>query len=126
MGSVIDCDGKIYVCGGNTNGHITNSCIMIDGVKSTHWTQIPSMLCRRDELALTIGPDQKIYAIGGFGGAERSPLRDCERYDPSTGKWEAIAPLNSARRALASVCLPDGIYAIGGFDKTKSLATVER
>lgn len=32
-----------------------------------------------------IGPDRKIYAIGGFGGVERAPLRACERFDPSIG-----------------------------------------
>lgn len=84
------------------------------------------MLWRRDEFALTLGPDHKLYAIGGFGGAERAPLRECERFDPATGQWEAIAPLNEARRALTAVCLPDGIYAIGGFDRRKSLATVEK
>ncbi len=84
------------------------------------------MKCRRDEFALSIGPDRKLYAIGGFGGQERAPLRACERYDPETQEWEQIAPLNEPRRALAGVCLPDGVDAIGGVDKTLSCATVER
>jgi len=49
-----------------------------------------------------------------------------ERYDPQKGKWEQIAPLNTARRALAAVTLPDGIYAIGGFDGESYLSTVEK
>lgn len=29
------------------------------------------MRSRRDELAVTLGPDGKIYAIGGYGGQEK-------------------------------------------------------
>ena len=49
-----------------------------------------------------------------------------ERYDPRTGKWEFIASLNIPRRALAVVSLPDGMYAIGGYDGQNYLNSVER
>lgn len=29
------------------------------------------MLIRRDELAVTMGPDSKIYAVGGYGGPDK-------------------------------------------------------
>ena len=63
-----------------------------------------------------MGPDNKIYAIGGFGGPKNTCLSTAERYDPVTKKWEKLADLNIPRRALSAVALPDGIYAIGGFD----------
>lgn len=34
--------------------------------------------------------------------------------------------MNQARRALATVALPDGIYAIGGYDGKQYLSTVEK
>jgi len=34
--------------------------------------------------------------------------------------------MQQARRALAVVALPDGIYAIGGYDGKQYLATVEK
>lgn len=34
--------------------------------------------------------------------------------------------MKEARRALAAVALPDGIYAIGGYDGRQYLATVEK
>lgn len=37
-----------------------------------------------------------------------------------------LPEMNEARRALAAVALPDGIYAIGGYDGTKYLDTVEK
>ena len=40
------------------------------------------MITRRDELAAVIGPDNKVYAIGGYGGAANaSCLNSVERYD---------------------------------------------
>lgn len=37
-----------------------------------------------------------------------------------------VAPLNVSRRALSAVTLPDGIYAIGGFDGENYLSSVEK
>lgn len=47
------------------------------------------MINRRDELAACLGPDNKIYAIGGYGGSSNaSCLKTVERLDPCTGHWE--------------------------------------
>ncbi|EGR33674.1 kelch motif family protein, putative [Ichthyophthirius multifiliis] len=81
---------------------------------------------KRDELALTYGLDGKIYSIGGFGGELNQCLNTVERYDPLYQKWEKIAPLNKARRALCAVTGINGIYAIGGFDGKEYLNCVER
>lgn len=77
-------------------------------------------------MATAIGPDGKIYAIGGFGGPKNTCLKAAERYDPKTNKWEVIADLNIPRRALSAVALPDGIYAIGGFDGQNYLSSIEK
>lgn len=55
-----------------------------------------------------------------------SCLNSVERYDPETNEWQLIAPLNVARRALSAVTLPDGIYAMGGFDGFNYLGSVEK
>ena len=39
-------------------------------------------------------------------------LRTAERFDFKPGQWEMLPEMNEARRALAAVSLPDGIYAI--------------
>ena len=79
---------------------------------------------KREEHGITIGSDNKVYAIGGFDG--KGSLITAERYDPKTNKWERIADLNYSRRSLCVVTLPDGIYAIGGYDGKKYLNSVER
>lgn len=43
---------------------------------------------RRDELAIVLGSDNKLYAIGGFGGIntdDNSCLNTCERFNPEIG-----------------------------------------
>lgn len=82
------------------------------------------MKYKREEHGLTIGPDGKIYAIGGFNG--KHCLRTAERYDISTDKWEEIAPLHCARRSLSAVALPDGVYILGGYDGEHYLDSVEK
>ena len=73
-----------------------------------------------------MGPDGKIYAIGGYGGGDNSCLSSAERFDSHTGKWELIASMNEPRRALTAVALPDGIYAIGGYNGKDYINTVEK
>jgi len=99
------------------------------------------MIQKRDELAVALGPDGKIYAIGGYGGGSSSSqqetqdskssapsncLRTAERFDFATNQWEMLPEMNEARRALAAVALPDGIYAIGGYDGKQYLSSVEK
>jgi hypothetical protein len=105
---------------------------------------------------VALGPDGKIYSIGGYGGGSSSNshnvnladdkdnnstgkdsngkgtnqtsncLRTAERFDFSKGEWEMLPEMNEARRALAAVALPDGIYAIGGYDGKQYLSSVEK
>ena len=49
-----------------------------------------------------------------------------ERYNPEKDEWELVSSLNTARRALSAVTLPDGIYVIGGFDGFNYLSSVEK
>ena len=53
-------------------------------------------------------------------------LNSAEKYDFATQAWTMLPPMTDARRALAVVAIPDGIYAIGGYDGSKYLATVEK
>lgn len=71
-----------------------------------------------------MGKDNKIYAIGGFGGKNNEPLKSVEVFDLQTSKWHKAPSMSTPRRALAAAALADGVYAIGGFDGTKHLDTV--
>ena len=53
-------------------------------------------------------------------------MKEAERFNVAKQSWELLPPMKEARRALAAVVLPDGIYAIGGYDGRQYLATVEK
>mmetsp|Transcript_33008 Transcript_33008/g.29261 ORF Transcript_33008/g.29261 Transcript_33008/m.29261 type:complete len:121 (+) Transcript_33008:312-674(+) len=43
-----------------------------------------------------------------------------------TSKWEIIGKMKDSRRALSAVSLPNGVYALGGYDGEKYLNSVEK
>ena len=71
-----------------------------------------------------MGKDNKIYAIGGFGGKNNDSLKSVEVFDVKAEKWSKAPAMNTPRRALAAASLADGIYSIGGFDGQKHLSSV--
>ena len=40
-------------------------------LKTLAWTKMRPLNFARDELATTLGPDHKIYAVGGYGGPNK-------------------------------------------------------
>ena len=117
-------DKQLIVIGGN-DGQVLDSVHLLN-ISTGEWSQLPSMMTKRDELAVNVGPDGKIYAIGGYGGQNSTCLKSVERFNLQTYEWEKIADLNEPRRALAAVSLPDGVYAIGGYNGSKYLGSMER
>ena len=69
-------EAKIYFCGGNSgngsNGSVLRKFDTLD-LRKDKWTRLPDMMVKRDELSVALGPDGKVYAIGGFGGSKISP-----------------------------------------------------
>jgi len=59
-------EGKIFFCGGNS-GTVLRKFDCLD-LKKGKWSKLAEMIQKRDELAVALGPDGKIYAIGGYGG----------------------------------------------------------
>jgi N-acetylneuraminic acid mutarotase len=59
-------EGKIFFCGGNS-GSVLRKFDCLD-LKKGKWSRLPEMIQKRDELAVAMGPDGRIYAIGGYGG----------------------------------------------------------
>lgn len=111
----------IYIVGGN-NGTVLNTFEMFN---MDQWISLPSMNTKRDELSAVVGPDLNIYAIGGYGG-DSAVLDSAEVYYIETEKWEFITPMGTPKRALSVISLPDGIYAVGGYDGSSYLKDLEK
>ena len=60
----------MLVIGGNDGNSILNAFEAYN-LKEKKVKKMPTMIHNRDELAVAVGPDQKIYAIGGFGGPNK-------------------------------------------------------
>lgn len=115
---------KVYVIGGN-DGKIRKEVEVLD-LESKCWNIMPSLNQQRDELAATLGPDGNLYAIGGYGGNDNKCLITSEKYDFQANKWMVLGKMSDQRRALSAVSLPNGVYAIGGYDGEKYLNSVEK
>lgn len=59
-------DKQLLIVGGN-DGQVLDSMHLLN-LTTGEWSELPSMKTKRDELAVAVGPDGKIYVIGGYGG----------------------------------------------------------
>ena len=58
---------EIYVCGGNNEKETLRSFESYNLI-TKKWRALPPPKTKRHEHSLAVGPDQKIYAIGGASG----------------------------------------------------------
>lgn len=84
------------------------------------WATLASMRAVRSALAVAVGADGRIYAIGGQGNPPSDhdfpgDVASVEAYTPSTNTWTTVASMPTARSWLAAATGADGrIYAFGG------------
>ncbi|XP_072031475.1 kelch-like ECH-associated protein 1B [Amphiura filiformis] len=55
-----------------------------------------------------------MYVIGAGDSLETGHITQCERYDPKTNKWSAIAPLRYGRQNCKLAAINKKIYCLGG------------
>jgi N-acetylneuraminic acid mutarotase len=127
-------NGKIYAIGGIDSGAFPVNTVEVYNPSSNSWSAAAAMPTARAYLA-TAAANGKIYAIGGFDNNFRS-VNNVEVYDPSSNSWSTtvseggifllpLAPMPTARFALAAAGVNGKIYAIGGSRGPGILNTVE-
>jgi N-acetylneuraminic acid mutarotase len=106
--------GKIYAIGGWKGNGPALGTVEAYNPATNAWSSraslpLPELPFPKHDLAATVAPDGKIYALA-WG--------DVETYDPTTNVWQLLSPSPGQLDeviALAAVTGPDGtIYAIGG------------
>lgn len=112
----------MYIIGGSSNKTL-NSCEYFD-YSAKKWKAIATMKICREEHGVILGPDNKIYSIGGHDG--KCCLGTVERYDPKINAWTFLSGLKTKRQGLCSVIQGNDIYAIGGRNSEKYLNSVEK
>lgn len=117
---------KIYVFGGTNSGNCCNTLntVYVYDIETNTWSLAANMPTARFGASATLGPDGKIYVIGGHDGSGYS--NKVEVFDPSTNTWTTAADLPTARYAATAVTSIGGhIYVIGGFGSGGILDSVE-
>jgi hypothetical protein len=123
--------GRVLVAGGAVGafGHYTSlrSAELYDPVTETT-AEVAEMLEPRSSFTLLPLRDGRALAVGGVvRDDENSALASAEVFDPSTGAWSSAGCMHVARWAHRTVALADeSILAIGGFNETLQLRSVER
>jgi uncharacterized repeat protein (TIGR01451 family) len=116
-------NGKIYVVGGITDGDpytaTLGSLIIYDPATDT-W-QPGANVGKNRSLALTVAPDNAIYAFGGEGG--EGPLN--YRYDPALNKWASLSAYYAdPYRSGAGAAYSRGrLFIVGGYEDAYQLTT---
>jgi len=129
LSAVTAADGRIYVMGG-INGVTTVATVDAYDPCTDTWTPRASMPTPRRFLDAVRGRASIIYALGGTVGSVGFPgtqeLTTVEAYDLVADAWTAVASLSTPRGALgAAVGRAGTIFAIGGFDGSSVLSSVE-
>ncbi|WP_248760991.1 kelch repeat-containing protein [Pseudarthrobacter sp. SSS035] len=82
-----------------------------------NWTTIAPLPVGRGNLSVAEAGGL-VYAIGGVYGENDfsgGSTTEVDRYQPATGKWEAMAPLPQPRDTAGAASLNGTLYVAGGF-----------
>lgn len=89
-------------------------------------TRLASMRQPRSECCLVYcSTMNSLIAVGGKG-EDGASLKDCERFNLSSGKWEDMPEMLIARRLTTAESINGCVYVAGGYDGEKPLCSVEK
>lgn len=122
-------DEFLYVLGGIGNDGLALASVERFDARRQEWEEVTPMTDHRVACgAATLGG--KLYAVGGrtstpseLSGSTGVPFSTVERFDPATGGWEEVAPMNQARSAHGVAALDGKLFAAGGRGGTAQSAT---
>jgi Kelch motif len=120
-------DGRVLVAGGWAGG--TNSQLAtceICTADGSAWSFTGSLPVATTENRLLLMPNGKVLSIGGSpDNGEVIADNHVSSYDPSTGVWTSLAPLNTARFGFGCWLLPSGKVLVAGGWSTAAIASSE-
>jgi len=115
--------GVLYALGGYGGGREYNSSVEMLPLGSAGgrgWLASPPMSAPRSGLSASLGPDGRIFAVGGTGdGTAMSASTEC--FDPRDGRWRPCAPLPASRGFHAASFGIDGRLFVFGGDRSGAI-----
>jgi hypothetical protein len=116
---VTGADGRIYAIGGESKHNKTVKTVEMYDTRADSWSRGPSLRIARRGPGVALSLDGRLYAIGGYGSTRGGPrtadtVVTAEAYDPSTQRWEEVAPIKApAYNEIGAATGSDGrIYAL--------------
>ncbi len=109
--AVLLADGKVLLAGRGGSNAATNSEVY--EVTSGKWTLTKPFNQPRSEPTLTVLPNGKVLATGGFNRAHR-PLSSAELFDPVSQTWTNTGVMNSVHVHHTATLLPNGKVLVAG------------
>lgn len=111
----------IYFLGGRTNPNTTNALFLRYNTNTKIWTTLNCPLSYRFNVGLVVR-NSKIYVVGG-NSPNSVYLNEVWSWTIGTDEWIRLANTPVLADARSHVIQGDNIYAVGGYDGTKPVAT---
>ena len=105
--------GKLYAAGGANGSSREVRELFVYDISNRTWTRGPRMRVGRNHVASAV-LDGRLYVIGGRPGPAAGNLRVVERYNPATGRWRTLAPLDTATSGAAAAVAGGKVVVFGG------------
>lgn len=107
--------GRIHVVGGRVPGDMELTTHEVYDPPTGAWTAAPPLPTGRSGIAV-VEHQGRLYVFGGetVGRFSSSTFDEAERFDPATGRWEALPPMPTARHGLGAAAFGDAIYVLSG------------
>lgn len=106
---------RIHVVGGRVAGDMELTTHEVYDPATKAWSAGPPLPTGRSGIAVVSHGD-RLYVFGGETVRKfRSMTFDqAERFDPGTGRWEALRPMPTSRHGLGAAPFGDAIYVLSG------------
>lgn len=108
-------NGKVLIAGGeSSNGSTLASAELYDPVTGT-WTPTGTMTAPRIRHTMVLLKSGLVLSAGGISCSNCNvQTNTAEVYDPTSGQWTAVAPMNQTRANHTATLLPDGRILVAG------------
>jgi uncharacterized protein (TIGR03437 family) len=118
-GEAVAVNGKLYIPGGiDYNLEASRQHLAYDTVANT-WTNLTDVPVYAFLHSLAVDEQSGVYYhIGGFAsqdGGFFTPSAEVRRYDPNTGAWTDLPPMNHDHYYHRSVIIEGKLYVAGGY-----------
>mmetsp|Transcript_10526 Transcript_10526/g.14596 ORF Transcript_10526/g.14596 Transcript_10526/m.14596 type:complete len:337 (+) Transcript_10526:149-1159(+) len=122
--------GKLYAIGGkrmlNTHEAFHVATAFVYDPEEDKWQKLPDRPGPAVENAAVTQLDGKVIVAGGSTEAFTGSIKLAHEYDPNTGNWSTLPPMQVARGGVTAQSLNGKVYVIGGMDDdSTSLSSVE-